>query len=47
MDRIKGKVVDFLKKHKMDFEDIDVEANVNAFVEDMERGLRVSRVRLR
>lgn len=39
VDRIKGKVVDFLKKQKMDFEDIDVEANVKAFLEDMEKGL--------
>ena len=40
MDKTKRKVVDFLKKHKMDFEDIDIEVNVNAFLGDMERGLK-------
>jgi hexokinase len=40
VDKTKRKVVDFLKKHKMDFEDIDIEMNVNVFLDDMERGLK-------
>ncbi len=37
---MKSKVVDFLKNCGMDFEDIDIETNVKAFLEDMERGLK-------
>ncbi len=39
MDKIKAKVVDFLKKYEMDFEDIDIDGNVRSFLDDMQQGL--------
>jgi len=36
---LKNKVIDFLKKHGMDYEDIDIDENCRIFLEEMERGL--------
>jgi hexokinase len=36
---IKSKVVDFLKKYGMDFEDIDIDRSCSVFLEEMQRGL--------
>lgn len=39
MQAIKNKVIDFLKKYGMDYEDIDMEENCSIFLEEMEKGL--------
>jgi len=39
MEHIKNKVIDFLKRHGMDYEDIDIDENCRIFLDEMERGL--------
>jgi hexokinase len=39
VDKIKGKVVELLKGYEMDYEDVDFEGTVAAFLDDMKRGL--------
>lgn len=39
MKHIRNRVIGFLKNHGMDHEDIDIEKNCNAFLEEMQRGL--------
>jgi hexokinase len=39
LKEIRIKVVEFLKKHGMDFEDIDIGQSCNVFLEEMQRGL--------
>ena len=39
MQEIKKKVLDFLKKYQMDYEDIDIDRNVKVFLDDMAKGL--------
>jgi len=36
---IKNKVIDFLKRHGMDYEDIDIDENCRIFLDEMKRGL--------
>jgi len=36
---IKNKVIDFLKRHGMDHEDIDIDENCRIFLDEMEKGL--------
>lgn len=40
MEQIKNKVIDLLKRHGMDYEDIDIEQNCRIFLDEMERGLK-------
>ena len=39
MDKVKREVIRFLKAYQMDHLDVDFEKNLNAFLEDMQRGL--------
>jgi hexokinase len=39
VEEIRNKVVDFLKKCGMDYEDIDIETSCSIFLEEMQRGL--------
>lgn len=39
MKQIKNKVIDFLKRHGMDYEDIDIDENCRIFLDEMKRGL--------
>jgi hexokinase len=39
MDKVKREVVRFLKKYQMDYLDVDIDANVEAFLDEMKRGL--------
>ena len=39
MKDIKNKVIDFLKRHGMDHEDIDIDENCRIFLDEMQRGL--------
>lgn len=39
MEEIRNDVTEFLKKYGMDFEDIDLEASCNVFLEEMHKGL--------
>ena len=39
MQKIKNKVIDFLKRHGMDYEDIDIDENCRIFLDEMQRGL--------
>jgi hexokinase len=40
MERVKNKVIHFLRSREMDFEDIDIPACVEVFTEEMQNGLR-------
>lgn len=39
MQQVKKTVIDFLKKYRMDIEDVDIDRNVRVFLNDMENGL--------
>ncbi len=39
MDKIKNKVIEFLKSNKMDYDDVDFKGTVEVFLDDMKRGL--------
>jgi hexokinase len=39
MNPIKAKAIDFLKRHQMDFEDIDMDVYCRFFLDEMEKGL--------
>ncbi len=39
MTNIKDKAVSFLKKHKMDVSDVDIDSTVGVYLDEMERGL--------
>ena len=39
MQKIKNKVIDFLKSHGMDYEDIDIDETCRIFLDEMQKGL--------
>jgi hexokinase len=39
VSNVEDRAVGFLRRYEMDFEDIDIDADVNVFLEEMERGL--------
>jgi hexokinase len=39
VEEIRNKVIDFLRKHGMDYEDIDIDTSCNIFLDQMQKGL--------